>query len=93
MKKEEFIRNQGKPWEYGHYVQVTPVEDALKAMDQYAKQEAIEFAAWTYESGYTCYYIDDKRFWEGRKRPGKLIRPPLTDDQLSTIYLQSKNKQ
>lgn len=46
MTKEKILVNKGGAFEYTYVLEVTPVDDAYKAMDAYAKQEAIGFLKW-----------------------------------------------
>lgn len=59
----EIIRNHGKPWEYGHYVEVCPLEDALKAVETHARSRAIEFQRWKEVNSYKVYKHDDTFFF------------------------------
>lgn len=77
----EIIRNHGKPWEYGHYVEVCPLEDALKAVETHARSRAIEFAFWAAKEGWICNKPSGlwfQRAWD----------PFITGDQLYELFSQ-----
>lgn len=81
MTKEQALQNELT----GTTAEVDTYPNILRAMDAYARQEAIEFGK----------FIDEKQFY----REGELwyqSNPhgdsPLTDDQLYDLYLTHKNK-
>ena len=53
--KEEILKSKGEVWEYNTY-QVTHVDDAYIAMEEYAKQQSINFLDWV-EGNYSIAYI------------------------------------
>jgi hypothetical protein len=52
LTKEEILLNKGEAWEYSNRLIVSPYEDALYAMSEYAKQEAINFAQFIFNYHY-----------------------------------------
>lgn len=61
--------------------------DALKAMDEYAKQNAIGFAEWKERCGYRCKRNKGQYMWHI-----PLSNLEYTTGHLYDIYLNSKQK-
>lgn len=58
------------------------LKKVLKAMDEYAKQEAKEFAIWT--EGNTIAYYEHSQKWEVKNHP------QMTTEQLYQLFIDSK---
>lgn len=57
-------------------------------MDEYAKQEAIEFSDFVGQQGVlNVLHADNKRYWVKMVGNGK-----FTTEQLYTLFIQQKNK-
>jgi hypothetical protein len=59
-----------------------------KAMDEYAKRQAIDFAEWIAET-VAGNYADGVRMWDLKRSTG---HTPLTTEQLYSLYLLTQQK-
>lgn len=80
MTKEQIL----SPFEFKSAGKVN-TKDALKAMDEYAKQDSIEFAKWTVLNDIE-YGFGDEMWWDERQKRW------LNDEQLYELYQQYKLK-
>ena len=86
MTKEEILGEGGDACEYGWDLKVIPYDTAKKAMDEYAKSEAIGFAKWLVDGTFDKLSgdIDGIVSFSDFKTPVRLYQ----------LYLQStQNKQ
>lgn len=68
---------------------LTPESAIYKAMDEYAKQIAIEFADWTQKN---YWEKDDDGYWYKWMLRSKIEDPSYTTAQLFQQFLKDKNK-
>lgn len=63
-------------------------EDAIKAMDEYAKQQAIAFMNWTLSSDCDTYSCTDENQWTNI-----FTSENITTEQLYNQFIDQQNKQ
>lgn len=89
MTKEEILDNSASLYSCRHIGRYK--ESALTAMDEYAKQEAIEFEDWKRRNFIEWYGVHNKQCY--RKVAGApLDKNPTTSEELYSLYLQSKQQ-
>jgi len=89
MSKEEILTNKGECYEYDYGLIVTPYVDALNAMDEYAKQEALTYADWIFDNGWEKVWMgQDYLGWSNQGNYSSTI----TESELYNQYIKSKEQ-
>lgn len=85
MTREEILGIPSYPHECGSMIEVHTRQDALKAMSEFAQQEAIAFAEWTQKK---YYEQDDDGLWYKWLMRSRNEDPSYTTTELYSLFKQ-----